>query len=53
MIKDTNSDVTRALDTLADAGITIQSVAVHKPTLDDVFLSLTGQHKLAEAAEVK
>lgn len=45
VIKETHSDVRRALDTLADAGITVQTVAVHKPTLDDVFLSLTGTQK--------
>jgi daunorubicin resistance ABC transporter ATP-binding subunit len=42
VIKDTNSDVKRALDMLAEAGIRVQSLAVNKPTLDDVFLSLTG-----------
>src|SRR5438552_6774776 len=53
VIKDTNSDVRRALDVLAHAGIALQSLAVHKPTLDDVFLSLTGKQKPAEAMEVK
>jgi ABC-2 type transport system ATP-binding protein len=53
VIKDTNTDVKRALEKLAEAGIAIQSLAVHKPTLDDVFLSLTGKPKLAEAVEVK
>jgi ABC-2 type transport system ATP-binding protein len=53
VIKDTNSDVKRALDLLADAGIAVQSLAVHKPTLDDVFLSLTGKQKAAETVEVK
>jgi len=53
VIKDTNSDVKRALDALAEAGIRVQSLAVHKPTLDDVFLSLTGKQKPAEAMEVK
>jgi ABC-2 type transport system ATP-binding protein len=51
VIKDTNSDVKRALDRLAEAGIRIQSLAVHKPTLDDVFLSLTGKQKPAELME--
>src|SRR5947207_11476574 len=41
VIKDTNSDVKRALDTLSEAGIVLRSLTVHKPTLDDVFLSLT------------
>jgi ABC-2 type transport system ATP-binding protein len=47
-INDNNSDVRKALDTLAQAGIAVQSLAVHKPTLDDVFLSLTGKPKTAE-----
>jgi len=50
-IQETNSDVKRALDTLAQAGIAVQSMAVHKPTLDDVFLSLTGRPKPTEATE--
>jgi ABC-2 type transport system ATP-binding protein len=53
VIKDTNSDVRRALDVLAEAGIALQSLVVHKPTLDDVFLSLTGKQKPAETVEVK
>src|SRR3982075_2747145 len=48
VIKDTNSDVKRALDMLAEAGIAVQSLTVHKPTPDDVFLSLTGKQKPAE-----
>jgi len=53
VIKDTNTDIRRALDVLAEAGIAVQTLAVHKPTLDDAFLSLTGKQKLAEAAKVK
>ena len=52
VIKNTNADVKRALDMLADAGITLKSLTVHKPTLEDVFLSLTGKQKSAELAEV-
>src|SRR5438067_3005788 len=51
VIKDTNSDVRRALDVLAAAGIAVQSLAVHKPTLDDVFLSLTGKQKPGQTVE--
>jgi ABC-2 type transport system ATP-binding protein len=43
VIDDTNKDVRRVLDTLASKGIDLESMAVHKPTLDDVFLSLTGK----------
>jgi ABC-2 type transport system ATP-binding protein len=50
-INETNADVKRALDRMALAGITVQSLAVHKPTLDDVFLSLTGKPKTAEPTE--
>jgi ABC-2 type transport system ATP-binding protein len=50
-INDTNADVKRALDKLARAGVAVQSLAVHKPTLDDVFLSLTGKERPA-AVEV-
>ena len=41
-LKDTNSDVKKVLDILNDKNIRFESMAVHKPTLDDVFLSLTG-----------
>lgn len=43
MIIDTNKDVATALAQLAKAKIAIASMAIHKPTLDDVFLSLTGK----------
>ena len=52
VIQDTNADVRGALDRLAEAGIPVQSLAVHKPTLDDVFLSLTGKPKAADVSEV-
>lgn len=45
VIKDTNTDVKDALEALAKKRILVQSMAIHKPTLDDVFLSLTGKQK--------
>lgn len=45
VIKDTNADIKKTLDILAKKKITLESMAVHKPTLDDVFLSLTGKQK--------
>ena len=42
-IDDINKDVKRVLDELASAHVAIVSMEVHKPTLDDVFLSLTGK----------
>jgi ABC-2 type transport system ATP-binding protein len=50
-IKDTNKDVRDALDILAKAKITVTSMTVHKPTLDDVFLSLTGKQKPAKTTQ--
>jgi ABC-2 type transport system ATP-binding protein len=47
LIRDTNTDVKRTLETLAKHQIAIASMAIHKPTLDDVFLSLTGKQKQA------
>lgn len=51
IIKDTNNDVRKTLETLAKAHISVASMAIHKPTLDDVFLSLTGKPKSAETSE--
>jgi ABC-2 type transport system ATP-binding protein len=44
-IGDINKDVSKVLDDLAGAKVKIAAMAVHKPTLDDVFLSLTGKAK--------
>lgn len=43
IIGDVNKDVRSVLDQLATKNIVVESMAVHKPTLDDVFLSLTGK----------
>ncbi len=45
IINDTNVDVRTVLEALAKASVAVVSMAVHKPTLDDVFLSLTGKQK--------
>jgi ABC-2 type transport system ATP-binding protein len=44
-------EVKRILDLLSDAHIEIDSMSVHRPTLDDVFLRLTGRE--TEAATTK
>ncbi|MEU5368014.1 ATP-binding cassette domain-containing protein [Streptomyces sp. NPDC005951] len=47
--------LTRTVRVLDDAGIEAEDIAVRRPTLDEVFLSLTGQsaaEKAAEKAEV-
>jgi len=43
-------EVKRVLDALYTAGIEIDTMSVHEPTLDDVFLKLTG-HEALEAKE--
>lgn len=53
VINDTNKDVKSVLETLSSHKLTIESLAVHKPTLDDVFLSLTGKQKPSETKEGK
>lgn len=50
VINDTNQDVKQVLDTLTQAHINLVSLSVHKPTLDDVFLSLTGKQKATNDA---
>jgi ABC-2 type transport system ATP-binding protein len=51
VLKETTTDVRQTLDILSKEKIAVQSMAIHKPTLDDVFLSLTGKQKHAEEAE--
>lgn len=51
VLKDTNADVRRVLDILQKEKIVFEAMAVHKPTLDDVFLALTG--KLTKDSEEK
>lgn len=53
IIKDTDVDVRETLDLIAQNKLAILSMTIHKPTLDDVFLSLTGKQKHAEQEERK
>lgn len=48
IIRSTNKDVKEVLEELSKQKITVKSLAVHKPTLDDVFLSLTGKQPKKE-----
>lgn len=54
-ISNINRDVKNVLDKLADAKVPVASMEVHKPTLDDVFLAVTGKQKKTkkEAQEEK
>lgn len=47
---DSVNDVKRILDRLEEQGIAMETLSFHKPTLDDVFLQLTGHE--AEKNEV-
>jgi ABC-2 type transport system ATP-binding protein len=51
VINDTNKDVKAILETLSSHNVAIESMAVHKPTLDDVFLSLTGKQQSTQKEE--
>jgi ABC-2 type transport system ATP-binding protein len=53
VINDTNKDVKAILETLSTGKVSIESMAVHKPTLDDVFLSLTGKQTATKKTEEK
>lgn len=53
VIKDTNVDVKKTLELLAKEKIVIATMTIHKPTLDDVFLSLTGKQKQTAKEEKK
>ena len=45
--------IARLIDSLEFEGITIEEVFVHRPTLDDVFLTLTGEHVAEEGEETE
>lgn len=51
VIDEIQKDVQKVLDSLVKAKVSIESLAIHKPTLDDVFLSLTGKQKKTEETE--
>ncbi|MBJ7354439.1 MAG: ATP-binding cassette domain-containing protein [Thermoleophilaceae bacterium] len=45
------TQVARLIDSLEFEGVKIEEVFVHRPTLDDVFLTLTGQHVATDEEE--
>lgn len=45
IVKDTNKDIKSALEALSTNSIQMESMEIQRPTLDDVFLSLTGTKK--------
>lgn len=48
VLKNTDNDLRAVLDDLHSAKVSFESMAVVKPTLDDVFMSLTGSKKGAK-----
>ena len=46
LIKSTGTDVREVLAALQDNKISIKNIDIHKPTLDDVFLSITDKKEL-------
>ena len=51
-VADSGPTVVAAVRALDAAGITVEALAVHEPTLNDVFLELTGHSADAENGEV-
>lgn len=51
VLQDTNRDVRNTLDKLEENKLKISAINIHKPTLDDVFLSLTGKQKITDEEE--
>lgn len=49
LIKDTDKDVEKTLQIIHSAKLKIAAMAIHKPTLDDVFLSVTGTTKQSKS----
>ncbi|MDF2753183.1 MAG: daunorubicin resistance transporter ATPase subunit, partial [Gaiellaceae bacterium] len=56
-LRERSGAIAEAVRRLDEAGLTIDDIAVRRPTLDDVFLRLTGhaaeQEEEAEAEEVE
>lgn len=53
VIHDINVDVASVLSKISKAKIQLDAIDVHKPTLDDVFLSLTGKQRKPKKKEDK
>lgn len=52
-LNDGVKEVRDILDQLAGAGVEVEAMSLHKPTLDDVFLTLTGHTTTVEPTEEK
>lgn len=52
-VKNSSKDVRQILDSLEKQQIAVKNLDIHKPTLDDVFLSLTGKEQANNKSEGK
>ena len=52
-IRERRGAIVEAVKRLSDAGIGVDDLAVRRPTLDDVFLTLTGHAAEEDAEEEK
>lgn len=50
-VADGPATLRRALDAFEEAGVVTAEIGIRRPTLDDVFLTLTGHHAEADAAD--
>jgi ABC-2 type transport system ATP-binding protein len=52
-LKNSTKDTKLILEKIDNAGLKMKSLDIHKPTLDDVFLSLTGKKAVASKKDGK
>ena len=50
-VRDTHGVIVEAVRRLSDSGIDVEDLALRRPTLDDVFLALTGHAASDEEEE--
>jgi ABC-2 type transport system ATP-binding protein len=51
VVKDVNAALPRVVETAEKAGVRIESMSVHEPTLEDVFLHYTGREIRSQSAD--
>ena len=51
VVKDGDRIVPRVMEIAANSGIHVESMSIHEPTLDDVFLHYTGREIRGEGGE--
>jgi ABC-2 type transport system ATP-binding protein len=51
VVKDGNAALPRVVEIAASSGIHIDSMSIHEPTLEDVFLNYTGREIRGEVGD--